>query len=113
MMRLTPGVFCVLALFAAGSQGWSQDSKTGVTDLFQVDADFYIQGDYFGSMQLDGYCRSVGLQVVALGDGQFDALLYRGGLPGNGYDGSPKLKLSGGRIDPLVVLNGENLVVNL
>ncbi|MEK6259379.1 MAG: DUF1080 domain-containing protein [Planctomycetota bacterium] len=93
---------------------FAQDLKKGVTDLAQVDADFHIQGEYSGSVtSADGWCRAVGLQVVALGDGKFDALWYRGGLPGNGYDGSTRLKLSGQRAGDKVVLAGDGQTIEL
>jgi hypothetical protein len=91
----------------------AQDLKQGVTDRSQVDADYHEQGEYSGSVLLDGWCRPIGLQVVAMGDGKFDALVYKGGLPGNGYDGGSRLKLTGSRVQDKVVLGGENLVVVL
>ena len=48
-----------------------------------VDADFAIQGEYTG--KLGG--AKTGVQVVALGEGKFDIVLYRGGLPGDGWSG--------------------------
>ena len=93
---------------------FAQDLKKGVTELAQVDADFHIQGEYSGNVTFaDGWCRPVGLQVVALGDGKFDALWYRGGLPGNGYDGSTRLKLSGQRAGDKVVLVGDGQTIEL
>ena len=92
----------------------AQDLKKGVTDLAHVDADFHIQGEYSGNVtHADGWCRPVGLQVVALGEGKFDALWYPGGLPGNGYDGSTRLKLSGQRAGDKVVLAGEGQTIEL
>ena len=94
--------------------GFAQDLKKGVTELAHVDADFHIQGEYSGNVtQANGWCRPVGLQVVALGDGKFDALWYPGGLPGNGYDGSTRLKLSGQRAGDKVVLAGDGQTVEL
>lgn len=52
-------------------------------DPAKVDADYAIQGEYSGT--LEG--KKVGVQVVALGGGKFDAALYRGGLPGDGWSG--------------------------
>jgi len=91
----------------------AQDSKFAVTDLAKVDADYHDQGEYVGPIRLDGCQCEVGLQVVALGHGKFDALLYRGGLPGNGYDYSRPRKLSGSRSEDKVQLAGQGLNVIL
>jgi len=114
MRRLMTGLcFLVLAAGAASPLLNAQDLNKGVTDLAQVDLDYHIQGEYAGSVLLAGCCRPIGLQVVALGAGEFEALIYRGGLPGNGFDGSPRLKLTGGWGGDQVVLGGEDLVVLL
>jgi hypothetical protein len=47
------------------------------------DPDFSIQGEYTGTTP-DGI---VGVQVIALGEGQFEAVLSKGGLPGDGWNG--------------------------
>ena len=47
------------------------------------DPDFVIQGEYTGNTR-DGI---VGVQVIGLGEGQFEAVLSKGGLPGDGWDG--------------------------
>jgi hypothetical protein len=66
-----------------------------------------------GPIKCNGYELPIGLQVMAMGAGNFDALIYRGGLPGNGYNGSKLIKLTGSRTGERVTLTGEGLVVYL
>lgn len=53
--------------------------------------DYLVQGEYASD------APPAGVQVVALGDGAFDAVMYRGGLPGAGWDGSPRVVVPGAR----------------
>ena len=53
-------------------------------DRKQADADYSIQGEYSG--KLDG--NKTGVHVVALGGGKFEVVVYRGGLPGDGWSGN-------------------------
>lgn len=99
------------ALLVAGAD--ADTSKTGVSDIAQVDADFAIQGEYTGTIAWNGYYRAVGLQVVAQGDGKFVGRLYPGGLPGNGFLGGSTTTLAGGREGSGARLNGDGLQFTL
>ncbi|MEX2578238.1 MAG: DUF1080 domain-containing protein [Verrucomicrobiales bacterium] len=46
--------------------------------------DFTLQGEYRGERE----GGAVGVQAADIGDGNFHVLTYRGGLPGDGWDGS-------------------------
>jgi hypothetical protein len=87
-------VLLALPLAAAPQQPLNR-AKAAVIDPAEADADFAYQGEYSGwCWQGRGWIWS-GLQVVALGDGKFDGVLYRGGLPGQGWDRSIPENLSG------------------
>lgn len=61
------------------------------------DPDFAIQGEYLGT--------ATGAQVVALGNGHFDAYLLEGGLPGAGWvPGKGRTLIHGARAGDEVVL---------
>jgi hypothetical protein len=64
----------------------------------EFDADFPFQGEYFGrtwTARLGNECA--GLQVAALGDGQFRAVQFRHGPPGAGWNRVDQFELSGSR----------------
>lgn len=108
-------VFAAALLWSAplGKAGEQDLRKLAVTDIHQVDADFAYQGEYSGRL-CDPSCgvrRRAGLQVVARGGGKFDAVLYRGGLPGTGWDGRTRTKLSGALAAGVLALRVENLTV--
>ena len=76
-------VFFAVAAPASGQQ--RRQRPEAITDPAQAGADFGMQGEYAGWLFFPGRgYEYAGLQVVALGDGKFDAALYRGGLPGSG-----------------------------
>ncbi len=54
--------------------------------------DFKIQGEYVGAVNGGD---KLGCQVIALSGGNFQAVVYPGGLPGDGWDSKNKILLSG------------------
>lgn len=65
------------------------------TDPAKADADFALQGEYSGEIPTENGPAKVGVQVIALGKGKFHAVGYIGGLPGDGYNGEPKVEAEG------------------
>jgi len=96
----------VVVMLAAGSvlvaapkknKAWLAADKAAAED-----PDFLLQGEY-GSAEAGA---PYGVQVVALGDGKFDAYVLTDGLPGAGWDKSKgRVKLSGRREGDKVVFS--------
>src|SRR5688572_23027873 len=57
----------------------------------EAGADFKIQGEYVGESGDDKW----GIQVIALGKEGFRAVVHKGGLPGDGWDGGKKFEATG------------------
>jgi len=64
-------------------------------DVESAPADWKVQGEYVGKAGDD----KLGVQVIALGKGAFQAVFYPGGLPGDGWDGKVRIPLDGRTTD--------------
>jgi 3-keto-disaccharide hydrolase len=91
---LLVSLFALVCLSAA-----AQDQSKTYTDPKKVDEDYAYQGEYTGQRTGDNGDVKLGVQIIALGDGKFHAVGYRGGLPGEGWDNSEKREADGERRD--------------
>jgi hypothetical protein len=75
------------------------DAKAGVLqNPAPLDDDFFLQGEYTGAISsMKIAADPVGVQVIALGKGKFEAVEFSGGLPGNGGDTQTRRKYTGQR----------------
>jgi len=79
------------------------------TDPAKTDADFPFQGEYVGVVKHESGDTKFGVQVIALGDGEFSAVAYPGGLPGDGWTPPDKILGSGSRDGDVVRIEGIDL----
>jgi len=98
-----------LALLAAGGL-WAADDNPAYTSAKEAGPDFAIQGEYAGSADDHMW----GAHVIALGDGKFDLVGYRGGLPGEGWKrGDQTRKATGEAKDGVATLKGDDFTVSV
>jgi hypothetical protein len=103
-------VFLAATCINGLAQVHADDGGPVYTDPAEADSDFAFQGEYAGWQRSQPSHRSsepIGLQVVARGDGRFEAVKYTGGLPGRSWFGESKYRLSGQRVDSFVELRGD------
>jgi len=79
------------------------------TDPAAADADFPFQGEYAGVVKYDSGEAAFGVQVIARGEGTFDAVAYPGGLPGAGWTPPDTIRGTGVRDGDVVRLEGVDL----
>ncbi len=85
------------------------EGETAFLDAEAAGPDFEVQGEYVGNV---GGKARVAAQVIALGGGQFEGVLYAGGLPGDGWDEKVRFHLKGERdaaLSRFVGVHGERL----
>ena len=67
--------------------------------------DYVDQGEYAND--------TGGVQVIALGDDKFRAVIHKGGLPGAGWDKSPKTEIEGKRDGEVINFTNASLTCSL
>lgn len=87
--------FCTLVLLFAASSTVHTLADDTFVDPAKAGPDFAVQGEYSGELQTGNGKLKLGFQVIALGKGEFDGVAYHGGLPGDGWDGSDKIRANG------------------
>lgn len=98
-MRISSALFAAIVTSASLTFGAGGEA---FTDPAEAGPDFAVQGEYEGAVS----DRKFGLQVIARGEGKFEAVAYRGGLPGAGWDGSEPAKMKGETAAGVTVLQG-------
>jgi len=93
---------CVFLILTQLSFADSKSPKWAANSVEQAGPDFQIQGEYSGTLGEGDDALKYGVQVIALGDGKFQAVGYPGGLPGDGWTQEKKVSAEG-------VKNGETI----
>jgi len=84
--------FLSAGLFTPALDAQDKGGKTAYLTPEAAGPDFLIQGEYRGHA---GAQTDIGAQVIARGEGNFEIVLLKGGLPGAGWDGKNKSALKG------------------
>ena len=85
-MRRFVGFYLVVSMLAGtpATSGAADGPNPAYTDPDRTDDDFAFQGEYVGEITHDGQPLRFGVQIIALGDGRFDAVAYPGGVTRRG-----------------------------
>ncbi|MFN3648968.1 MAG: DUF1080 domain-containing protein [Armatimonadota bacterium] len=80
------------AVLAGGAVScWALAPGDAVTNVAEAGPDYRVQGEYTGRAG----DRDLGVQVIVLGDGAFQAVFHPGGLPGAGWDKKTRIRVEG------------------
>ena len=109
-LRLLTFVFFAVGLLLNQASAAPPKGKRGytVTDIAKAGDDFRIQGEYLGFVTMQRVRKRVGLQVIAQGGGSFKGVVHSGGLPGAGWDGEDKGRLTGKLTGTTATLRGND-----
>lgn len=100
-------VCCVIATL--GAAAGAAERSPAAADPAQAAPELAVQGEYAGKIQDAGETIEYGVQIIALGDGKFQAVGYHGGLPGAGWDGSERIRVDGQMKDGAAVFQAEGV----
>lgn len=82
----------------------AEDNSRTILDPEKVTPDYHIQGEYTGEFNGETY----GMQVIAKGDDTFSAVVYPGGLPGEGYYGYDRIFAEGATEDGVTKISSDS-----
>jgi 3-keto-disaccharide hydrolase len=105
--------FCVslaVLLLVVGRLSAADDKNPAYTNAAEAGPDFAFQGEYLGSLGEHKW----GVQVVALGDGKFDIVGYRDGLPGDGWKRGDETRRGTGELqDGVAHVKGDTWIATI
>ena len=94
-MKTIPAFLAMALVFSANISQAAKGLWTDPKDS-TLPVDFQVQGEYVGELSCG--C-DFGAQVIALGNGRFQAVLYPGGLPGASWERGEKRSLLTGKLE--------------
>ena len=98
-----------LAMTIVLATSWVQAKGPKISEPSKVDKDYAIQGEYSGTLAADGDKVKLGVQVIAQGQGKFQAVVYDGGLPGDGWNKEKDLeRINAAAQDGQVIFKAKN-----
>ena len=110
MNRILGGIsFVMFCSMSTWTSAFADSGEPAVTKVSDADQDFSFMGEYMG--KVDGQLN--GLQVIARGDGQYQASLLDGGLPGSGWDRQGRRVLEGSRDGSALMLREDGFVIEI
>ena len=96
------GLFSLAYLACAADPAFTNPAEAG--------PDFAVQGEYVG----DAHAEKWGVQVIALGDGKFSLVGFKGGLPGEGWQRGDDTRQAEGELKgDVCTLRGEGFSVEI
>lgn len=103
-------ILIVMALLAASqfSNLHAAEPKPERKPSVPEDPDFWVQGEYMDYVSRSNGKPKLGIQVIALGKGQFRAVWRNGGLPGDGWDKIELPPLDSEMVDGLVTFKSDD-----
>jgi hypothetical protein len=102
---LGAGIALVVSLVLGNAAGVRGAGGEAETDPAKAGPDFALQGEYLGEIGGEKW----GGQVIALGEGSFRGIGYKGGLPGDGWKRGDERRVSEGKAsDGSVVMKGDD-----
>lgn len=85
----------------------AQDRKSAATSPPEDDPNYTLLGEYVGPIAVgENEYEPLGLQVRPMGGDNFEALQYRGGLPGQAKELSEPVRMVGRRSGDFLILSG-------
>lgn len=91
--HLWAGLLVVAGL--GGAVRGADDAKQAALTPADAGRAYEIQGEYSASFERDGQEHKIGVQIIAQGEGKFHAVGFLGGLPGDGWNGEPRIETDG------------------
>ncbi|HEV2973251.1 MAG TPA: DUF1080 domain-containing protein [Pirellulales bacterium] len=96
-------------LLLPGLVGVACAAHEAFTDPAKAGPDFAVQGEYAGECKIGEETMKMGAQVIALGNHEFEATGFHGGLPGDGWSRGDKSQKGKGKTNSDVTeFNGEH-----